>query len=178
MRALVAAMLLSSLAHADDMQSAKAHFRQGKAFHEIGAYDQAIAEFEAAYAQAALPELVFNIARSLQKKGESEKALVTYRHYLELDPEGRVADDARREVALLTVQLQKAKTTVVDAPPPVVVVQPPPPPPKSKRRTAIAVGVTVGALVLTGVVVGVAVGVTQSTSPFSSAVTLPKIGGP
>ncbi len=167
----------------ENMQAAKSRFRQGKAIHVLGAYDQALAEFEAAFALVPLPELIFNIARAQQKKNEIDRALETYRRYLELDPEGRVADEARRQVAILTVEKERAKPAPVLKVEPVVVpavsvIVLPTPPPRKSHRTAIIAGVSVGVIVLVGVGVGLGVGLSQPTkSAFDSAVVFPPVKG-
>jgi len=163
----------------ENMQAAKSRFRQGKAFHDLGAYDQAIAEFEAAFALVPLPELVFNIARAQQKKNEIDKALETYRRYLELDPEGRVADEARRQVAVLTLAQSQAKPVPkVEPPPPQIVFVTKPAPPQKSHRTAIAVGVTIGVVAVAGIALGLGFGLSQPTKgAFDSAVMFPPVKG-
>lgn len=84
------------------VRQAKARFKQGEAYLDQKLYDQAIVEFEAAYALSPLPILLFNIAQALRLKGENDKALDTYLKFLAVNPEGPVADLARNHVAYLT----------------------------------------------------------------------------
>ncbi len=90
----------------DEVRRAKAHYKQGAAYHDAGAYDQAIAEYQAAYELAPLPELIFNIAQVHRLKHDNQLALETYRRYLALRSDGPLADEARTQVALLTKELE------------------------------------------------------------------------
>src|SRR5262249_29609491 len=87
-------------------------------------YDQALAEYRAAYALSAKPALLFNIARALHEKGDRTEALAHYRRYLAEAPTGPVAAEAREYAAALERELA----------PPHVPAKPPAPPPAKKAR--------------------------------------------
>ncbi|MFH0903279.1 MAG: tetratricopeptide repeat protein [Pseudomonadota bacterium] len=91
----------------ENVVKARAHFKQGRAYHQVGAHAQAIAEYEAAYALAPLTELLFNIAQAHRAMGDKEKARDFYQRYLRAEPEGRASDESRMQVALLTRQLEE-----------------------------------------------------------------------
>lgn len=106
---------------------ARAHYRAGEVFHKAGRYDQAVAEYEAAYALAPLPILLYNIGQANRLRGEKEKAVEAYRRYLAADPDGKTAPDARRFMKALEEEIASAPRP---APPPA----PPPPPPEPVPR--------------------------------------------
>jgi hypothetical protein len=107
---------------------ARAHFKQGRAYQEAGAYTQAVAEFEAAYALDPLPELLFNIGQALRLAGRKQDALDRFKQYLEVQPNGRGADEARQHVATLTRELEAEKPAPAADPVPAPAADPVPAP--------------------------------------------------
>lgn len=103
---LVVLMALASVAHADPRKEAKAHFAQGKAYHDAGAYDDAIKEYDVAYKLAPLPPILFNIAQCYRLKGDKKDALDYYQRYVTAQPEGDIADEAREHIANLKLRLE------------------------------------------------------------------------
>jgi tetratricopeptide (TPR) repeat protein len=87
-------------------KAAKAHFQQGKAFYEAGAWDDAIREYQKAYDLVPLPDLMFNIGQAWRMKGDKPRALEAYQRYLDRLPEGPLADEARQHVASLRLKMQ------------------------------------------------------------------------
>src|SRR5262245_32736376 len=94
----------------DAKRKAKAYFKQGKAYQDAGAYDDAIAQYRSAYDLVPLPELLFNIGQSYRLKADKGKAVEYYRRYLEAVPEGRGSDEAREHVAKLRRELEVDET--------------------------------------------------------------------
>src|SRR5687768_5949755 len=88
-------------APAGSFDLAKSHFKRGRALQETGAYERAIGEYQAAYALAPLPELLFNIAQCHRLSGNAEQALFYYERYLQSVPEGGASDEARVHVETL-----------------------------------------------------------------------------
>jgi tetratricopeptide (TPR) repeat protein len=87
--------------------AAKAHFKQGRAYQEAGAYADAIKEYEQAYALAPLPDLLYNIGQCHRLGGDKLKAIAAYQRYLAAAPEdGALAEEARNHVAALKLKLQ------------------------------------------------------------------------
>jgi tetratricopeptide (TPR) repeat protein len=72
-----------------DVVEAKARYRAGVAAYERGLLDEAIRSFQRAYELDPAPILLYNIAQSYRKKGESDQAVLFYRRYLEADPQTR-----------------------------------------------------------------------------------------
>ena len=88
-------------ARADDAEKtrkAKAHYKQGQDYYAAEAWDLAIEEYKKAYDLLPLPAFQFNIAQAYRLKGDKKQALEHYRMYLELDPNGKASDEARRHV--------------------------------------------------------------------------------
>jgi tetratricopeptide (TPR) repeat protein len=109
---LIAALsvVLLHTAHAAPSESAKqkarSHFRQGKAYQDAGAYDDAVREYEAAYKLAPLPQLLFNIGQAQRLKGDKQKALEAYQRFLAAAPDDPFADEARTHVATIKLKIE------------------------------------------------------------------------
>jgi hypothetical protein len=125
-RLILALTLLSSVAAAQPakpdparVNEAKAHYRQGKALVDAGAFDEGVAEYEAGYAIVPLPEFLFNIAQAYRLKGDKAKAIEAFRRYLVAAPDGAGAIEASKHIATLTVELKAEAATLL------IVVEPP-----------------------------------------------------
>jgi tetratricopeptide (TPR) repeat protein len=92
---------------AADRAKAAAAFKQGQAYFQRGDYDRAIPEYQTAFDLSKEPSLIFNIALCHNRANRPEPALAAYKRYLELAPDGNVADEAREEVARLTPIVEK-----------------------------------------------------------------------
>jgi tetratricopeptide (TPR) repeat protein len=75
---------------------ARALADRGRAFHDAGEYDKAIAAFTQAYAMAPSPALLFNLAQAYRLQGNCDTAALMYRRYLasNANPEGRALAEA------------------------------------------------------------------------------------
>lgn len=102
-------MLGTAPAWADGGTSAdaRAHFRQGQAFFQLGEYDRALAEYQRAFDLSREPSLVFNIALCHDRANRHEQALEAFQRYIVLAPDGAVADEARESIARLTLIVEK-----------------------------------------------------------------------
>ncbi|HET7505884.1 MAG TPA: tetratricopeptide repeat protein [Kofleriaceae bacterium] len=113
--ALVAAGLVAIPSHgvvrADPADAARAqaasHFKQGQAYFQNRDYDRAIVEYQAAFDLSAEPSLIFNIGLCYDRTDRPELALQAFRRYLELAPNGSVAQEARNDVARLVPIVDK-----------------------------------------------------------------------
>src|SRR3954467_4437432 len=85
---LVLVLMLPALAaRAQDATSgAREHYQKGTAFYDLGRYQDAIKEFEAAYELKNDPALLYNLAQSHRLAGNAEQALHFYRTYLRRVP--------------------------------------------------------------------------------------------
>lgn len=87
---------------AAERAKAAAHFKQAQAYFQRADFDRALTEYQAAYDRSSEPSLIFNIALCHDRANRPEDALRAFLRYLELAPEGPVADEARDDVARLT----------------------------------------------------------------------------
>ncbi len=88
-------------------RKASAHYKQGKAFFDAGAFDKAVSEFRAAYDLAPANPLLFNIARSYHLSGGRREAAEWYTKYLDVEADGSLADEARQYRAELAKDLAR-----------------------------------------------------------------------
>jgi tetratricopeptide (TPR) repeat protein len=105
--ALLAAPVAAQPAPPDERSKASSHFKLGQTYYKSGDYDRAITEYKAAFELSKEPSLIFNIALCHDRAQRPEEALKEYRLYLDLAPNGDVADEARDEVARLTPIVDK-----------------------------------------------------------------------
>jgi hypothetical protein len=119
-------------AHAQDTMSAKEHYQKGTSYYDLGRYQDAIKEFEAAYQLKNDPALLFNLAQSHRLAGNASEALHFYRTYLRYVPKppNRAEIDSRIAQLEATVAQKKDTTPPKDTttPPPINNTNPPPPP--------------------------------------------------
>ena len=94
-------MLLGGPAHAEDKVAARAHWESGTKFYDLGKYDDAIREFEAAYQAKSDPAFLYNLAQSHRLAGHSADALRFYRTYLRNAPRAANRADIEQRIAEL-----------------------------------------------------------------------------
>ncbi|MBW2527081.1 MAG: hypothetical protein JRI23_23065 [Deltaproteobacteria bacterium] len=80
---------------------AMTHFNQAEAFMKAEAFQQAAAEYLAAYAAVPKPAFLFNAGLAFEAAGDGRKAVEHYNRYLAAKPKGGPADEARARVAKL-----------------------------------------------------------------------------
>jgi len=98
---------------------ARQHFQKAKELHEKKQYAEAAAEYLAAYRNMPLPAFIYNAGQVFRLGGEKQKALDHYKKYLELEPKGEGAEDARQFIAELTAAIEadeKARGAAAEAP--------------------------------------------------------------
>ncbi len=88
------------------LAAAKAHFKQGKAYYEAGAYGNAVKAYEKAYTLVSLPKLLFNIGQAYRMQRDKPKAVTAYQRYLAVVSVGTLADEARAHIATLKLKIQ------------------------------------------------------------------------
>ncbi len=111
---IVALLVSSAAAHAQPnkpdataIKKANGHFKLGQEFFKSGQWDRAIVEYQAALDLTGEPLMVFNIALAHDRAGRPEQALAGYLTYLDANPEGAIADEARGYVAKLSRVVDK-----------------------------------------------------------------------
>jgi tetratricopeptide (TPR) repeat protein len=95
---------------AGDRARAASHFKQGQIFYKQGAWDRALAEYQAAFDLSHEPLLIFNVGLCHDRANRPEQALEAFQRYLELEPNGKAADEARDDVARLVAVVDKIRT--------------------------------------------------------------------
>lgn len=114
---------------------ARAHYQKGTALYDLGKYDEAVAEFEAAYEAKSDPALLYNLAQANRLAGHAEQALHFYRTYLKYVPKVANREEIETRIAALEKQIKDKPTTPVASTtspavsPPSSFAPPPPPPP-------------------------------------------------
>src|SRR4051812_24170517 len=88
---LTAVLLCAATARAQDKPvdskaAAKEHYTRGTSFYDLGRYDEAIKEFEAAYELKNDPAFLYNLAQSYRQAGNHERAVHFYKTYLRYVP--------------------------------------------------------------------------------------------
>jgi tetratricopeptide (TPR) repeat protein len=87
--ALVACVLATGVARADDIETTRKlreHYARGTTLFDLGRYDEAIKEFEAAYETRNDPTLLYNIGQSHRLAHRPQQAIHFYKAYLAREP--------------------------------------------------------------------------------------------
>src|SRR6478736_4808170 len=119
----IAALLYASAAPAwaqaqaaDNKAAAKEHYTRGTSFYDLGRYDDAIKEFEAAYELKNDPAFLYNLAQSYRQAGNHEQAVHFYKTYLRYMP--KAPNRADIEEKIKTEEQLIAKGGGTTTPPP------------------------------------------------------------
>ena len=120
--ALVAALMLPSLARAEDTREAQArsYFSVGLGKYNLGEYSAAIEAFQAGYKLKPLPLFLFNIAQAARKSGRLELAQEYYALYIdrEMTRSAPQRTEARAQLLRVRHELAVAARERRNAPPP------------------------------------------------------------
>jgi tetratricopeptide (TPR) repeat protein len=141
--ALILTLVRVAPAQAEDTTTAREHYQKGTSYYDLGRYQDAIKEFEAAYEIKNDPALLYNLAQSHRLAGNSDQALHFYRTYLRRFPkapnrveiEGRITAleqlVAQKSATQSTPPNQTLAPGNTTPPPGGTEATPPPPPPPS-----------------------------------------------
>ena len=115
LRALVlalGALFAAAPARADDAdtRAAKKHFQKGEKLFNLGKFDEALVEYEAAYEKKPLAGFLYNIAQCHRNLGNYKQAIFGYRNYLR-----QVPDAANREAVLALIDELEDKQRDLEA---------------------------------------------------------------
>lgn len=128
--------------------TAKAHYKTGTTYYDLGKFDEAIREFEAAYEAKSDPAFLFNLAQANRLGGHPAEALHFYRTYLRYVPNPPNLPDIEENIRTLEKVASEKPGTAPSEPPPIadstpaaqpekgVLLSPPPPPPPSLAPSA------------------------------------------
>ncbi|MSP63216.1 MAG: hypothetical protein EXR72_23325 [Myxococcales bacterium] len=103
-----------SLARADDLEIAKAHFATGLTYYSSERYAQAVKEFLEAYRLTHRADLLYNIARSYEKVDDAGRATAYYKRYLVECPEA--AERVQVEADLYRLSQRVGMLVVITSP--------------------------------------------------------------
>jgi tetratricopeptide (TPR) repeat protein len=124
MRFLVAILIAGSVvvgpatAGADEVGEAREHYKKGTKAFELGAYDEAIAEYSAAYRLRDDPALLYNLAQAHRLANHAAEALRFYRLFLMKVPAATNRDEVEdkiRELQKLVDQQRKTQNLPPDS---------------------------------------------------------------
>jgi len=143
---LSAVLLTAATARAqdkpDNKAAAKEHYNRGTSFYDLGKYDEAIKEFEAAYELKNDPAFLYNLAQSYRQAGNHERAVHFYKTYLRYVPNAKNRADIEDKIKAEEQLVAKGgggTTTPPTTPPPSTTTPPPPgtttPPPGGDQPT-------------------------------------------
>ena len=173
-------------ARADEAREARDHFQKGRTLYDVGRFDDAAREFEAAYQIKPDPALLFNLAQAYRFAGKNQPALIAYRSYLRNLP--NASNRAQVEASIAELQrivdeqqhAQKSPPVETLTPgqpnetPTVVATTPPPPPARTPVYKRWWLWTAVGVVAATGLAVGLGVGLSQP----NERVLPPAMGAP
>jgi tetratricopeptide (TPR) repeat protein len=135
---LTAVLLCAATARAqekpDNKAAAKEHYNRGTSFYDLGKYNEAIKEFEAAYQPKNDPAFLYNLAQSYRQAGNHERAVHFYKTYLRYVPNAKNRADIEDKIKTEEQLIAKGGGTgggttpppVTTTPPPVTTTPPPP----------------------------------------------------
>jgi tetratricopeptide (TPR) repeat protein len=93
-----------SLGRPTALSVAKAHYNRGTSFYNLGRFQDALAEYEAAYLVVQDPPFLFNLAQCHRKLGNNKDALGFYRSYLRVAPNASNRAEVQKRIAELDRQ--------------------------------------------------------------------------
>ena len=106
-------------AHADDAAvAARRHFESGTALYDVGRFDEAAREYDAAYQLRNDPALLYNLGQAYRLAGNQAKAIVTYRAFLRRVPNSPDRAEVEQRIVELQRQLDEQKAASRPAPTP------------------------------------------------------------
>jgi tetratricopeptide (TPR) repeat protein len=116
--ALACAVLLAavSVAHADDRELARKHFREGSQHYKLGEFNDALTSFKAAYRAFEDPSLLFNIAQCQRQLNLKQDAIHTYRAYLHDVPNAPERGEVQSTIAALEDALARERAAASSPP--------------------------------------------------------------
>ena len=82
----------------ETLVTAKEHSNQGTRHFELGHYQEALGEFEAAYMAVPDPVFLFNIAQCHRKMGHDKEAIDFYKRYLRAAPKAPNRVDVQKRI--------------------------------------------------------------------------------
>ena len=115
--AMTALLTLSAgVARGDESGTARDHYIKGTRAYELGLYDEAIAEYMAAYKTKDDPALLFNLGQAHRLAGHAAEALRFYKTYLSKVPEADNRTDVESRIRELKALVDRQKQAQAEFP--------------------------------------------------------------
>ena len=95
---------------------ARGLFQAGKAAYEAGNYTDALSFFEQAHARSGRPQLLFNVGQTADRLRQDEKAIASFRAYLEQLPEAPNRAEVEARIRALEQALAERRRSAETAP--------------------------------------------------------------
>jgi hypothetical protein len=129
---LIAFVLFSGVAHADELTVARMHYQRGTKAYDLGFYEDAIREYMLAYQAKDDPAILYNLAQVNRLAGHAPEALRLYRIYLLKLPRAQNRSDVEHKIGELERTIAKQQKglppdQLIRPNPPVAESAPPPP---------------------------------------------------
>jgi len=105
----MALLLASSVGAAtpEAERTARAHFQAGEARFKAGAFDEALAEYQAGYDVLPLPGFLINVAQCQRRLGDLKTARATYQKFVLVAPDSPLLPQVRSMIAEIDGLLAK-----------------------------------------------------------------------
>ncbi len=122
-------LIACGVANADDKATriAQKHFEKAQKLYNVGKFQQALDEYEAAYDAKPLGDFLFNIAQCYRNLEDYDRAIFSFKKYLKEKPDADDRDQVEKFISELEDKRDRGegqKFVKKDEP-----VEPPPPPP-------------------------------------------------
>jgi tetratricopeptide (TPR) repeat protein len=91
-------------------RTARAHFQAGEAKFKAGAFDEALAEYQAGYDVLPLPGFLINVAQCQRRLGDLKTARATYQKFALVAPDSPLLPQVRSMIAEIDGLLAKPET--------------------------------------------------------------------
>ena len=88
-------------------RTARAHFQAGEAKFKAGAFDEALAEYQAGYDVLPLPGFLINVAQCQRRLGDLKTARATYQKFVLVAPDSPLLPQVRSMIAEIDGLLAK-----------------------------------------------------------------------
>lgn len=186
-------LLLASLgtggvaaAQADRMERARQLYAVGRDAYNAGDFAKALDAFKESFSLSHQPALLYNIASALQGLKRPHEGAEELRSYLRIKPDDPDRPQIEERIRTLEEEQRLLDLDKPPVPPPTPVVPPPTPAvnpqasslvvvapdsahekQRMRRRTALIVGLTAGAVVVAGVAIGLAFGLQPKEQPLT-----------
>ena len=105
---LSCAALVTTNGHAapNDLERAKALYKEAEVHFGLGEFDQALEKYQEAYRAKSLPGFLFNIGQCFRNLGDCDKALFNYRQYLVRMPDAYNREDVESLIEKCEVEVE------------------------------------------------------------------------